>query len=188
MTNKDDPYTNRITWREEPVPADINDIAAIVRSTGFFNDEELDVATELVEERLTKGIASGYFFLFMELDKKVTGYSCFGPIPGTLTSFDLYWIAVHSESRGIGLGKTIMERSEKEIAGMKGDRIYVETSSKVLYIPSRKFYERCGYRAEAQLKDFYAPGDDKIIYVKKLGCVDIHFNHKNIEATITKAM
>jgi ribosomal protein S18 acetylase RimI-like enzyme len=114
------------------------------------------------------GTASGYFFLFLELDKKVTGYSCFGPIPGTLTSFDLYWIAVHNESRGTGLGKIIMERSEKEITRMNGDRIYVETSSKELYISTRKFYEGCGYMAEAQLKDFYAPGDDKIIYVKNV--------------------
>lgn len=157
-----------IIWREEPRPSDIRDVLEIVRSTGFFNDEELDIAAELVEERLTKGTASGYYFLFMEIDKKVTGYSCFGPIPGTLTSFDLYWIAVNNESRGMGLGKIIMERTEKEIAKMKGNRIYVETSSKKLYFPTRKFYEGCGYKAEAQLKDFYAPGDDKIIYVKKV--------------------
>lgn len=168
MININNSYKNRITWREEPVSTDIDDIVEIVKSTGFFNDEELDVAAELVEERLTRGTASGYYFLFMELDKRVTGYSCFGPIPGTLNSFDLYWIAVHNASRGMGLGKIIMERSEKEIAKMSGNRVYVETSSKDLYIPTRKFYERCGYRAEARLKDFYAPGDDKIIYVKNV--------------------
>jgi D-alanine-D-alanine ligase len=166
MINRDTSYINNITWREEPVPTDIGDIVSIVRSTGFFNAEELDVAAELVEERLAKGTASGYYFLFLELDKRVTGYSCFGPIPGTLESFDLYWIAVHNESRGMGLGKTIMERSEKEIAKMSGNRIYVETSSKELYIPTRKFYERCGYSIGAVLKDFYASEDDKIIYVK----------------------
>ncbi len=168
MISKENSYKNRITWREEPVSTDIGDIVEIVKSTGFFNDEELDVAAELVEERLTRGTASGYYFLFMELDKKVTGYSCYGPIPGTLTSFDLYWIAVHNELRGMGLGKVIMERTEKEIARMGGNQIYVETSSRDLYIPTRKFYERCGYIAEARLKDFYAPGDDKIIYVKSI--------------------
>jgi ribosomal protein S18 acetylase RimI-like enzyme len=168
MENRYNSDKNNITWREEPVPTDIDDIVSIVRSTGFFNAEELDVAAELVEERLARGMASGYFFLFLELSKKVTGYSCFGPIPGTLTSFDLYWIAVHNESRGMGLGKIIMERSENEIARMNGNRIYVETSSKELYIPTRKFYEGCGYRVEAVLKDFYAPEDDKIIYVKVL--------------------
>ena len=138
----------------------------IVRSTGFFTDEELDIAAELVDERLLKGTASGYYFLFLEIEKKLTGYSCYGPIPGTRNSFDLYWIAVKNESRGMGLGKLILEMSEQKIASVNGVNIYIETSSRDLYLPTRKFYEVCGYRAEAILKDFYAPGDDKIVYVK----------------------
>ena len=168
MSKKDNFYFRNIGWREEPVPTDIVDIVKIVRSTGFFSDEELDIAEELVEERLLKGTESGYYFLFMEMDGKLTGYSCYGPIPGTLNSFDLYWIAVKNESRGMGLGRLILEESEQKIASMKGKRIYIETSSMEQYLPTRKFYEGCGYRAEAQLKNYYAPGDDKIIYVKAL--------------------
>ncbi len=166
-----------IKWREEPLFTDVEDIVKIVDSTGFFSDEELDIAAELVEERLVKGTESGYYFLFLEIDKKLTGYSCYGPVPGTLSSFDLYWIAVDNESRGAGLGKLILERSEQKISTMNGTNIYIETSSRELYIPTRKFYERCGYRAEAQLKDFYAPGDDKIIYVKTL----LRSDHKGVK-------
>jgi len=159
---------NNLTWREEPVHTDINDIVEIVRSTGFFNEGELDVAAELVEERLAKGTASGYYFLFLEVDRKVTGYSCYGPIPGTISSFDLYWIAVNNESRGMGLGKLILDMSEQKIASMSGTKVYIETASRDLYLPTRKFYDSCGYKAEAQLKDFYGPDDDKIIYVKNM--------------------
>ena len=168
MVKKEKSYLNSITWREEPVPADTDKIVEIVRSTGFFNDDELDIAAELVEERLHKGTASGYHFLFLEIDKKLKGYSCYGPIPGTQSSFDLYWIAVDNKSRGMGLGKLILEMSEQKISSMNGINIYIETASKDLYLPTRKFYEACGYRAESWLKDFYAPGDDKIIYVKDL--------------------
>ncbi len=168
MEKRDRFYRNNITWRENPVSSDSYDIVEIVKSTGFFNREELDIAAELVEERLLKGTASGYYFLFMEIDGRVTGYSCYGPIPGTLNSFDLYWIAVTNESRSIGLGKLILVKSEQKIASMDGINIYIETSSRDQYLPTRKFYESCGYRAEARLKDFYAPGDDKIIYVKVL--------------------
>lgn len=161
-------YRENISWREEPIPSDIQDIVEIVRSTGFFSDEELDIAGELVEERLLKGVGSGYYFLFMEINKKLTGYSCYGPVPGTLNSFDLYWIAVENQSRGRGLGRLLLEMSEQKIASMNGKNIYIETSSRDLYLPTRKFYEVCGYRTEARLKDFYAPGDDKIIYVKAL--------------------
>ena len=168
MGKNDLPYIKNVKWREEPVSSDVNDIVEIVRSTGFFNADELDIAAELVEERLLKGTESGYYFLFLELDKKLTGYSCYGPIPGTLKSFDLYWIAVNNGSRGKGLGKLVLEMSEQKIVSMNGANIYIETSSRGQYLPTRKFYERCGYRAEAVIKDFYAPGDDKIIYVKRL--------------------
>jgi hypothetical protein len=50
-----------------------------------------------------------------------------------------------------------------------GRRIYIETSSQAKYAPTREFYRRCGYEPEAVLKDFYADGDDKLIYVKALG-------------------
>jgi ribosomal protein S18 acetylase RimI-like enzyme len=40
--------------------------------------------------------------------------------------------------------------------------------SKDQYEPTRRFYERCGYRKEAELPHFYAPNDAKIIYLKIL--------------------
>jgi hypothetical protein len=42
----------------------------------------------------------------------------------------------------------------------------VDTSQRVQYASTRAFYERCGYRLETVLKDFYAAGDGKAIYCK----------------------
>ena len=64
-----------------------------------------------------------------------------------------------------GIGKALLQMSE-EIISKGGQRIYVETSSRAQYEPTRKFYRSCGYQEEAMLSDFYAPGDDKVIYVK----------------------
>jgi hypothetical protein len=46
--------------------------------------------------------------------------------------------------------------------------VYVETSSRDQYEPTRRFYLKCGYRVDAVLEDFYAPGDGKVIFVKAL--------------------
>ncbi len=146
--------------------ADSAAIRDVVSSTGFFNAEEIDVAVELVEERLKLGEASGYFFIFADVDGKTVGYSCYGPIPGTVSSFDLYWIAVHADYRGTGLGSRLLEASEAAIHDMGGQRIYVETSSKAQYEPTRGFYLSRHYQLEATLADFYAPGDSKLIFVK----------------------
>jgi len=141
-------------------------IRDIVESTNFFNQEEIDVAVELIEERLDKGDASGYYFLFADLTDKTVGYACYGPIAGTVSSFDLYWIAEHNDVRSKGIGKILLKASEKVIQEMGGHRIYVETSSRAQYEPTRGFYQASQYELEALLQDFYAPGDSKCIFVK----------------------
>ena len=143
-------------------------VREIVVSSGFFSKAEIEVAVELVQLRLNKGIESGYHFLFAEEDKKVVGYSCFGPIPCTVESYDIYWIAVQEDLRRSGLGVELLKKVEEKIREMGGKRIYVETSSREQYEPTRLFYSRCGYRREATLKNFYSPGDDKVIYLRAL--------------------
>lgn len=147
-------------------PSDLKAIREIVISSNFFNTEEIAVAIELIEERLAKGEASGYYFLFADLSNRTVAYSCYGPIPGTAASFDLYWIAVHNDVRGQGFGKFLLQATEQAIKKMGGRRIYVETSSRAQYTPTRGFYQSCDYDLEAVLQDFYAPGDAKCIFVK----------------------
>ncbi len=154
--------------RQQARSSDRLAIREIVESTHFFNQEEIDVAVELIEERLDKGEASGYYFLFADINDKTIGYVCYGPIAGTQSSFDLYWIAVHNDVRSQGIGKILLQAGEQAIAEMGGHRIYVETSSRAQYEPTRGFYRSCNYDLEAVLEDFYAPGDSKCIFVKKI--------------------
>ncbi len=155
-----------LSFREEPLSTDPKSVREIVESSGFFYPTEIEVACELILERLSKGIESGYYFLFAEEEGKVVGYTCFGPIPCTLKSYDLYWIAVHHSRRGSGIGSALLSRTEKIIMGIGGARIYVETSSRDLYRPTKAFYRASGYRIETILEDFYAPGDGKVIFLK----------------------
>lgn len=158
--------SDRISWREEPRPSDRKRVREIVVSSGFFSKAEIEVAVELVQARLNKGIESGYHFLFAEEGKRVVGYSCFGPIPCTVESYDIYWIAVQEELRRSGLGVKLLKKVEEKIREMGGKRIYVETSSREQYSPTRSFYRRCGYRKEATLENFYSHGDHKVVYLR----------------------
>lgn len=163
---------DRVTLRDAVRTADVPAIARLAQATGFFTAEEVAVAAELAEERLNKGPAGGYHFLFAEdAAKGLLGYACFGPIPCTRTSFDLYWIIVDPRRQGHGVGKRLIQAAEIQISALGGTRVYIETSSRDLYHPTRRFYERCGYALEAVLKDYYAPGDDKLIYRKSLPAI-----------------
>ena len=159
---------NTLIYRQQIMAADPHAISRIVQSSGFFSPEEIAIARELAEEKLDQGNASSYQFLFAEAENIVLGYTCFGLIPATFGSYDLYWIAVDEHYRSQGLGKELMQKTQHIIHGIGGRLIYVETSSRDQYKPTHRFYESCGYKKEAFLKDFYATGDSKIIYVKTL--------------------
>lgn len=157
-----------ITLRTTVKRRDSGIVRDIVASTGFFRPDEMSIAVELMEERLRIGLASGYHFIFAETGGHVQGYSCYGPVPLTLNSYDIYWMAVRKESQGSGIGKILLASSEAAIGELGGRKIYIETSSQSKYRGTRRFYVNHGYRSEAKLREYYAPGDHKVIYVKSL--------------------
>ena len=157
---------NNLKFRADIGPTDPESVRTMVLSTGFFNDEEVDVAAELATDRLEKGEKSDYRFIFADLDDRTIGYSCYGRIAGTVQSYDFYWLAVLNELRGKGIGKQLIAATEEAVRCAGGGRIYIETSSRDQYVPTRGLYLKCGYRIEAIIEDFYAPGDSKVLLVK----------------------
>lgn len=158
----------QIQFRQQLTVTDKESVRHIALSSGFFRDDEVDVAVELAEEVLQKGEASGYHFIFALVDDVTAGFACFGPIPCTIGSYDLYWIAVDEKYRGQGLGKLLLRQVELSVEALEGRQIFIETSSTPKYLPTRNFYLTSGYLEVAQLPDFYLPGDDKLIYCRKL--------------------
>ncbi len=158
----------REPWREQVLPNDDALIERLAAASGFFRPAEVAVARELAAERLAKGLASGYHFIFAPQGAGLAGYVCYGPIACTATSWDLFWIVVDQPLRGAGLGAGLLELAEQRAATAGGERMYVETSSRPLYRPTRRFYQARGYAPQAVLPDFYAPGDDKVVYMKLL--------------------
>lgn len=140
----------------------------LIRETSFFNPEEVEVALELIDDRLSQGETSHYRFLVAETDSEVAGYACWGLIPGTLASADLYWIVVDPRHQGKGIGAALLKEAEDWMASAGRTRVYVETSTRAQYDGTRRFYLACGYELAAELEDFYAPGDGKAMFLKVL--------------------
>jgi acetoin utilization deacetylase AcuC-like enzyme/GNAT superfamily N-acetyltransferase len=157
-----------LEWRSAVMAEDVGRVRSLVTSTGFFNPAEVDIAAELVSERLAKGIRSGYHFILAERGPGLVAYACYGPIEGTQRSFDLYWIAVAPEEQGKGFGPQVFARAEASMRKAGAKHIYADTSTSDRYAGTRGFYQRMGFHEEARLPDFYGPGDGKVIYVKAL--------------------
>ncbi|MFH1729762.1 MAG: GNAT family N-acetyltransferase [Pseudomonadota bacterium] len=160
-----------LNFREEVSVKDLENVKLITASTGFFHDYEIDTAVEIVKERLDKGIKSGYNFIFSEYNNKTVGFTSFGHIACTKSSYDLYWIAISNDCRGQKIGSNLLKETEQKIASFGGKNIYAETSSKPQYESTRQFYLKNGYIQESILKDFYDLNDSKVTFVKTLGKV-----------------
>ena len=154
-------------FRNEIFQRDVNAIRDILSSTGFFEEasDEIDVAIELAEKALAEGSSpENYDFVFLDDGKKTLGYACFARIPCTVSSFEIYWIAVHNDCRGQGLGKRLMNEVIRLVKGFKATKLVLQTAGREQYLPTQKFYLACGFKEEARLKNYYAPGDDCLIY------------------------
>ncbi|MCS7221285.1 MAG: GNAT family N-acetyltransferase [Anaerolineae bacterium] len=142
-------------------------IRELTAQVNAFSPTDVACVEELWNAYLGQGEASGYSFLVYRESSRVVGFACFGPAPLTKGTFDLYWIAVDPASRGRGIGHALLERVEAEVQARGGRLLVVETSSTPAYAPARRFYEECGYHYAAVIHDFYAPGDDLIIFEKE---------------------
>ena len=155
-------------------------IREILAGTRSFSPAEVDVALELFDDAVAardvssvataaRAASPDYELLGAYDDAgELLGYACFGPTPGTDRTWDLYWIATDAARHGEGLGSRLIHGVE-ELLAVRGARLLVaETSSRDDYDRTRRFYRGRGYADAAHLRDFYAPGDDRIMYVKRL--------------------
>jgi ribosomal protein S18 acetylase RimI-like enzyme len=164
-------------------------VARLLAETGVFRPAEIDVALELVDEGVAAQRAGGaasdaagdadggmnvtdYEYELTAArtaDGALAGYACWGPTPGTDRTWDLYWLAADPALRGRGVGAFLLEEVERRLRAARARLVVVETPSRPEYDPARRRYGASGYAEAARLRDYYAPGDDRIIFTKRLG-------------------
>jgi ribosomal protein S18 acetylase RimI-like enzyme len=137
---------------------------------GLFTREEVSVALELVDGALADpgGEYRVWCADLAHLQGQLAGYICYGPTPMTGGTWDLYWIVTHPDARGLGVATALVRHMEAELRALGARLIRVETSRLDGYGAARGFYERLDYPVVAELPDFYRPGDDLLIMLKRL--------------------
>jgi ribosomal protein S18 acetylase RimI-like enzyme len=145
----------------------------LTRDCGVFCPDEIDVADELLCEAERNGAAGHYQVLVAESANRVVGWACYGRVPMTDATFDLYWVVVSPEAQRRGIGRRLVEVAEVRIRAIGGRWILAETSSTDAYNSTREYYRRCGYRVLSEISDFYRPGDGKITFGKRLSDASI---------------
>jgi ribosomal protein S18 acetylase RimI-like enzyme len=157
-----------MTLIRKSTAGDAESILAIAQSEPLFSPQEAAVVAELLGDYLEREDHNGYFFLSAQQDQELVGFACYGPTPMTQGTFDLYWIAVPAAWKGKGIGRELMATVEERVLEVSGRMLVLDTSGRPDYSGTRSFYERLGFVRTARIPDFYATGDDLVIYTLRL--------------------
>jgi ribosomal protein S18 acetylase RimI-like enzyme len=162
-----------------PVHAGLRDeVQQILRATAVFHPFEIDTALAVFDAHVAAPDQDYFVLGAFTPDGSLAGYICWGATPCTAGTFDLYWIAVSPRAQRGGVGTILLQEVERRLARSGARLVVIETSSLPRYEPTRLFYTRRGYRVMARVPDFYADGDDRLIYVKRISTSDTRRNRQ----------
>jgi ribosomal protein S18 acetylase RimI-like enzyme len=143
-------------------------IESLLRDTGFFREAEISIAIEVLDSYFDRPDQDYSALGAFTPGGDLIGYVCYGPTPCTAGTYDLYWIAVARHAQNGGAGTILLQEVERRLARADARLVIIETSSQPLYAPTRAFYVRRGYAEVARVPDFYAEGDDRVIFAKRI--------------------
>ena len=147
------------------------DLLAIAHKTGVFQEREV--------EELLGSTLSGYFAgeldeqhhilaIEDEVSQKAVGWSYFAPSFHAEGVWDVWWIGIEPSVHQKGYGSKLLLHIEKMLKEAAARLIIIETSSTEILAKARKFYPKLGYQQCGIIPNFYAEGDDKVIFAKNI--------------------
>ncbi|HEV2970002.1 MAG TPA: GNAT family N-acetyltransferase [Pirellulales bacterium] len=150
------------------LPADSLALIDLAEATGVFKPMEIQALREVLDDYHAANQAHGHRAITFDQAGQILGFAYYAPAAMTDRSWYLYWIAVtrHTQARGIG-GK-LLKHVEDDIRASNGRILFIETSSLPHYDLTRKFYVKHSYERGYVLPDFYADGDDLVVFRKRL--------------------
>jgi ribosomal protein S18 acetylase RimI-like enzyme len=143
-------------------------VERLLSDTGFFRPAEIVIALEVIDSYLATPDRDYFALGAFTLGGELVGYVCYGPTPCTIGTYDLYWIAVAPAAQNGGVGTQLLQEVERRLARADARLVIIETSSQPSYERTRQFYLRRGYEVAARVQDFYADGDDRVIFAKRI--------------------
>ncbi len=143
---------------------DLPSVKSIINLNQMFPSELLDDMTQGYFE----AASSETWLVIEDQNLRVLGVVYCAPERMTEGTWNLLLIAVLPEAQGKGLGTALVSLLETLLLQKRVRILLVETSGLPEYDRTRKFYPKCGFKQVAVIPEHYAPGDDKVVFWKKL--------------------
>ena len=165
----------RMMVHMDPIrPATAQDEAAVMELAlvnDMFGPDELEGLRSAFRSA-TSGEEDGHqWHVVVDSDDRVTAAAYVAPEPFADRLWNLYFLAVSPAAHGRGTASRLIGYVEQLLraAGSEAARVLiVETSSTEQYAAARAFYRARGFDEEARIREYYGPGDHKVVYWKAL--------------------
>jgi GNAT superfamily N-acetyltransferase len=145
-------------------PDDTTALIAMADAIGF-QPNEIEELSQMLADYF--GGDSDRFWITDD-DNGAVGVAYCEPERMTDRTWNLLFIAIRPDRQGQGRGAALLRYVEQMLTA-RGDRVLiVETSGLASFLGTRTFYAKCGYEEEGRIRDFYATGDDKVVFRKVL--------------------
>ncbi len=148
-------------------PDDRSALMALGEATGLFQPHELEFMEGMLSEYFAGDLGEGHRWIVDDEDGVLAAAYCAPEIMGDGVS-NLYFIGVHPDRQGQGRGAALLRHVEEDLRGRGVRLLLVETSGVDGFQATRAFYAKNGYDEEGRIRDYYAAGDDKVIFRKLL--------------------
>ena len=147
-------------------------LLAVATATGLFSEADAEgllggVLDALAADSLSDGSAA----VACRLSQfgPVCGWTYLAPDDHADGVWNLWWLGVEPTAHGSGAAAALLHHAESHALAHRARLMIVETSSLDSTARARRFYSREGYAAIGQVPEFYGPGDDKVIFFRRLG-------------------
>ncbi len=154
-----------------PRPDEAARIKQLAVAANMFDEESVGFFDDILAG-FFDGTAQGHAWLVVPgAGDGLVGAAYYAPEPFADRMWNLYFLAVHPDVQGQGVGQALIEHVEstlRELGDQTARTLIVETSSTDQYAGTRAFYARRGFVEEARIRQYYGPDDDKIVFWKQL--------------------
>jgi ribosomal protein S18 acetylase RimI-like enzyme len=151
------------------LPSDTPTLLELAVATGLFTPEDAEALLGGVLRDLHAGCLDVGHQAHVwpdEASGEPVGWVYLAPTPKADGVWDLWWIGVAPRRQGTGVGAAMLRAVEALVQAAGGRLLVIETSAELTR--TRDFYRRRGYDECGRIPDFYAVGDDKIVFARRL--------------------
>jgi ribosomal protein S18 acetylase RimI-like enzyme len=150
---------------------DVDVVRRLALDNGLFAPDEMAGFDEILAGSLDGSLDQHCWIVLEDEELGVAGAAYYAPEPFGDRVWNLYFLAVAADQHRSGAGGALIGHVDVELRrrGEEEARVLiVETSSLDGYEAARRFYRKHGFDEEARVREFYGPGDDKVVFWKSL--------------------